>query len=133
MHHDIGGTAGCLERWQRIGAFWVHHGELTTYEVTVHAAFQVLLIVTDHTAVAHLTACSGQCHYGTDGIASLRHCRPLEEVPYVTVVGQSVGDGFRRVDDTAATHGEHEVNTLLTAQFNTFSYQGDTWVGHYAA
>ena len=42
----------------------------------------------------------------------------LIEIPDITVVCETVTDGFRGVDDTAAADSEKKINALLSAELD---------------
>ena len=57
----------------------------------------------------------------------------LIEIPDITVVRETVTDGFRGVDDTAAADSEKKINALLSAELDSLADQGKTRIWDNAA
>ena len=89
-----------------------------TANIIVVAAFFQCFIVCDDRAVAHLTSGSRDRQNNADRKACGCLTGVLIEIPDITVVRETVTDGFRGVDDTAAADSEKKINALLSAELD---------------
>ena len=55
------------------------------------------------------------------------------EIPDVTVVRETVTDGFRGVDDTAAADSKNKIYIFFFTEFNTFINKGKARIWNNAA
>ena len=103
VHHNIGGTCCRLVRRQGKSADRVHDSKLTATQVTVTTTLEHALILGNDTTVAHLTAGSGDRQHCSDGQTGCGNTLAIPEIPYITLVRNTVANGLGRVNHTAAT------------------------------
>ena len=96
----------------------VHDSKYRAGDIIVVAAFFQCFIVCDDRAVAHLTSGSRDGQNNADWKACGCLTGVLIEIPDITVVRETVTDGFRGVDDTAAADSEKKINALLSAELD---------------
>ena len=118
MHQNIGAAAGCLVRRESHCDLRVHDSEYRAGDIIVVAAFFQCFIVCDNRAVAHLTSGSRDGQNNADRKACGCLTGVLIEIPDITVVRETVTDGFRGVDDTAAAYRKEKINALLSAELD---------------
>ena len=103
VHHDIRSSCRSLVKRQGKGADRVHDGKLTATQITVTSTFEHALILGDDTTVAHLTAGSGDRQHCSDGQTGSGNTLAIPEIPYITLVRNTIANGLGRVDHTATT------------------------------
>ena len=118
MHQNIGAAAGCLVRRESHCYLRVHDSEYRAGDIIVVAAFFQCFIVCDNRAVAHLTSGSRDSQNNADRKACGCLTGVFIKIPDITVVRETVTDGFRGVDDTAAADSEKKINALLSAELD---------------
>ena len=57
----------------------------------------------------------------------------LIEIPHIAFIGQSIANGFQRVENGSAANSKEEVCTEFLRKLDTFSYLGKSGVGYYSA
>ena len=131
VHHDVGSTGCRLIGRQRISALGIHDGELTATEVAVDAPLDEPVVFRDDTTRRHLGTGGGNRQHDANRQALLGCRLSFPEVPHVTLVGYTIGDGLCRVDDTAATDGEDKVYLFTAAETDSLFHFREQRVGHY--
>ncbi len=134
VHHDVGAAGLGLIVGQGDGQLRVHDGELGTADVVVVAPLLVGILFGDDAAVGGLAA---RRRDGQDACHRQALCRlagVLVQLPHILVrLSQTIGDGLGRVDDTAAAHGQKEIDAVLPAQTDAFIHLAQVGVWHHAA
>ena len=121
VHQDIGATAGGLVRRESHCDLRVHDREYRAGDIVVVAALLESLIVCDNGAVAHLTSgsCDGQDNTHREACGCLADM--LIEIPDIAIVCETVADGLRGVDNTAAADSQKKINALFLAELDSLT------------
>ena len=101
------------------------------YIFTVQATLHKTFILRYHTTVAHFTTSSRNRKDGTNRQALRCHCLSIPEIPDISIVGNSVSNGFRRINHTASTHSQYHINMLTSTKFYTFINGGQQRIGNH--
>ena len=132
VRNDVRDSARSLERRKTLGQHRIHDGELGTDAVRLRRRFFQRFLVGDDGVGRTLAAGSRNGQHDTDGKRSLRRASGVE-VPEVTVIGDAHCDGLCRIDDAAATDGQHKINLFPTCDLDPFVDQTAAGVGFDAA
>ena len=133
MHEDVHAAAGCLIGWKRHGQLRVHNRKYGSAIVAAVTALYPAILIGDNGGLAHLASRCGNGQNCSDGKAALGLTLKVIKIPHIAAIEHAVSNGFRRIDHTAAAHGEDKIDALTAGKFNALINQRKTRIGYHSA
>jgi hypothetical protein len=123
MRQNIRDTAACLIRRQRVGKFRVHDGKRRIDQIAVQSPFQLALFLCDNAAGTGFASGRGYSQYHANGERRFGALCARIEIPDVSIIRNTHGDGFSGVYRTSAADCENQIDIVLAADLDAFVYE----------
>ena len=133
MHHDVRHAGRRLVRRQSIGQLGIQGGKPRPAEGTGNAPLVQVRFVGNHTGVAHLAARGREGKHAAHRQGRLRFRAAQEEIPHIARIGDAIGDDLGHVNDTAAAHGQQEIDSFFPAKVDTLPRHTQARIGDHTA
>ena len=134
MHHHIGNAARSLVGGKGIGQLGVHHRKDRAKQLrSAQAQFMQTIQFRNHCVSRAFTSCcrDGEYHTYLQGLCNFGFSDV--EIPKITIIGNSGGNGFCRVYNGASPYGKHKVHSLATCQFDALIHFRISGIGLHAS